>query len=130
MALAQKQAQNKQEEALREANLVFRSLDTQRYGPIMPVGLSIDKLGLPDFFSGQSQTLHLFNVRHDEVKSLLGKTVDDLTAALAKYSPAFGGKSEFTAVKVTYTGSKDKVGELEFTLKIVEKPAPTLLAKK
>lgn len=126
MSMAQKQAPDKKDEALREANMVFRSLETPRYQPIMPVGISIDSVGLPDFRSGQSHSFKLFNVRPEEVESLLkDKIVDKLTAALAKYDPSAGKISEFVAVNVTYN---EKNGDLEFTLKITDKP--TLLARK
>jgi hypothetical protein len=124
MAMAQKQARNRQEEALIEANKIFASLDTARYQPILPVGVKPDRIGLHDFFSGQSHNFKLFNVRPDEKDALLRKIVDGLNAALVKYDPVAGRKSGFAAVNVTYSA---KGGELEFTLKISE---TVLLAKK
>ncbi len=116
MAMAQKNAQDIKDEALRAANLVFSSLDTPRYQPILPVGISADRLGLTDFFSGQSRSFKLFNVRPDEKQYLLDRIVDKLTAALVKYDPSVWKESRFAATDVSY---KEKGGELEFTLKIV-----------
>lgn len=125
MAMAQKTAQDIKDEALRAANLVFSSLETPRYQPILPVGISSDRLGLTDFFSGQSHTFKLFNVRSDEVQYLLDQIVGKLTAALVKYEPSVWKTSQFAATDVSY---KEKGGELEFTLKIVDRAA--VLVKK
>jgi hypothetical protein len=65
MAPIQKQAPDRQDEALAAASKVF-SLWDSRYQAIMPAGAGgIDTLSLPDFFSGTSHHFKLFNVPGD-----------------------------------------------------------------